>query len=85
MQAITINQLQTALIIYPNPVVSSISFNKNFSAGATIQIINAVGQVVEQAVFSGNQYQPKTKLKGVYRLVIKSDAEIISVSITAQQ
>jgi len=85
VQAVTINQLQTALSIYPNPVVSNIRFNTNFAAGTTIQIINTIGQVVEQAVFSGNQYKPKITLKGVYRLVIKSNGNTIVASITTQQ
>ncbi len=84
VQSVNINQLQTTLSIYPNPVVSTISFNKNFAAGTTIQIINTIGQVVEQAIFSGNQYQPKTKLKGLYRLVIKTAADIIAATITTQ-
>lgn len=84
VQAVTINQLQTALSIYPNPVVSTISFNRNFAAGTTLQIINAVGQVVEQSVFSGNQYKPKTTLKGVYRLAIKTASDTIVATITTQ-
>ena len=56
--------------MYPNPVVSTINFNKNFAAGTMLQIVNTIGQVVENSVFSGNRYQPKTQLKGMFKVVI---------------
>ena len=70
VQVVNFNQLQTALTVYPNPVVTTINFNKNFTAGTTLQIINSMGQVVENSAFTGNRYQPKTPLKGMYKVVI---------------
>ncbi|MBC7652179.1 MAG: hypothetical protein H7101_10565 [Deinococcales bacterium] len=70
VQVVNFSQLTMALSVYPNPVVSTINFNKNFAAGTMLQIINTIGQVVENSVFSGNRYQPKTQLKGMYKLVI---------------
>ncbi|MBC7652184.1 MAG: hypothetical protein H7101_10590, partial [Deinococcales bacterium] len=70
VQVVNFSQLTTTLSVYPNPVVSTINFNKNFAAGTMLQIVNTIGQVVEKSVFSGNRYQPKTQLKGMYKLVI---------------
>jgi hypothetical protein len=84
VQTVTINQLSATLKIYPNPVVSNINFNRNFDAGTTLQIINISGQVVEQAVFSGNQYKLKTRVKGMYRILIKTTSDTIVGSITIQ-
>jgi hypothetical protein len=70
VQVVSFSQLTNALSVYPNPVISTINFNKNFAAGTTLQIINTIGQVVEKSVFSGNRYQPKIQLKGMYKVVI---------------
>lgn len=70
VQVVNFSQLITALSVYPNPVISAINFNKNFAAGTTLQIVNSVGQVVENSVFGGNRYQPKAPLKGMYKIVI---------------
>ena len=70
VQVVNFSQLTTALSVYPNPVISTINFNKNFAAGTTLQIVNTIGQVVENSVFGGNRYQPKTQLKGMFKVVI---------------
>jgi hypothetical protein len=70
VQVVNFNNLVTTLSVYPNPVISTINFNKNFASGTSLQIINSVGQVVEKSVFNGNRYQPKAQLKGMYQVVI---------------
>lgn len=70
VQVVSFNNLITTLSVYPNPVISAINFNKNFAAGTTLQIVNSMGQVVENSVFTGNRYQPKAQLKGRYQVVI---------------
>ena len=84
-QLVNFNQLQTALTVYPNPVISTINFNKNFAAGTTLQIVNSMGQVVESTLFSGNRYQLKTQLKGMYKvIVIEAHTNHFTTNILAQ-
>ena len=70
VQVVNFSQLTTALSVYPNPVVSTINFNKSFAAGTMLQIVNTNGQVVENSVFGGNRYLPKTQLKCMYKIII---------------
>ncbi len=80
VQVVNFSQLATTLSVYPNPVISTINFNKNFAAGTTIQIINTIGQIVENSVITGNRYQPKTQLKGMYKVVVIEQNGLRSVA-----
>jgi hypothetical protein len=85
VQVVNFTQLATALSVYPNPVTSTINFNKNFAAGSTLQIINNIGQVVEKSLFSGNRYHPKAQLKGMYKLVVvEANYNRFTINILAQ-
>ncbi len=70
VQVASFNNIVATLSVYPNPVISTVNFNKNFAAGTTLQIVNSIGQVVENSVFGGNRYQPKAQLKGRYQVII---------------
>ena len=70
VKLVSFGGVQKDVSVYPNPVVSIINFNKNFAAGSSIQIINQLGQVVQQATFSGKTYQPKKLSTGLYQLII---------------
>lgn len=82
VQVVSFNNIIATLSVYPNPIVSTINFNKNFAAGTTLQIVNSIGQVVENNKFSGNRYQPKAQLKGSYQvLVVEANNQRYSANI----
>ena len=70
VKLVNFGETQQEVSVYPNPVISIINFNKTFAAGTGIQIINQLGQAVQQATFSGNTYQPKKLPAGWYQLII---------------
>ena len=81
VQAVNFDPLKKAISVYPNPVVATINFNKTFAPGTTIQIINGIGQVVDQDKFAGNQYHPKNTGSGLYKVVITEHNPTIQYSI----
>ncbi len=81
------NVKNTAIQVYPNPTSGNVTIEVgNAIQGATIEVINALGQIVQSLhVDSLNVYQLNiTGETGLYLIKVISEEEIFSTRITVQ-
>ncbi|MFI5130321.1 MAG: T9SS type A sorting domain-containing protein [Chitinophagales bacterium] len=79
-ERVDFNNLNAAIIIFPNPVVNEILFTGALSEGSEIKIINTTGQVVERGFISGHKYLPKKLRAGAYYVMITDKKNSLSFS-----
>ncbi len=71
-------ELENSVSVYPNPTTESVVLKFDQVAKRTIQLRNALGQMVAEYQVSSGQFELNLKVAGVYLLSITSDEGTIT-------